>query len=61
MTFFKRNENGRLAMSSLDLQILIGEMFYVAKDEDEIDWIRENLEAVVDMCEEERLEELEEF
>lgn len=59
MAIFKRAQGGTLGLDTLGLQILIGDMFMLAKDEDEIDWIRDNLESVIDMGAEEAAEELE--
>lgn len=47
--FFYKNENGRLVCRTLDLQILIESMFDAAESDDDIDWIQEQLEQVVEM------------
>lgn len=58
MSIFTRNEDGRLIMKSLDLQILFGDMFSVAKNEDDVNWILENIQGYAEALSEERLEEL---
>ncbi|MEF3330578.1 hypothetical protein [Oceanobacillus oncorhynchi] len=57
-SFFTRTQQGKLKCDSLDLQILIGEMFYVAKTEEEVEWIHEQLESVIDIASEEAVEEI---
>lgn len=58
MGIFTRNEDGRLVMQSLELQILLGDMFSVAKDEGEVEWILENIQGYAEVISEEKLEEL---
>lgn len=58
MTLFSRTENGKLFVSTLDLQIFFGELFTLAKDESEVDFILENIQGVVELVSEERMEKL---
>ena len=59
MSIFSRNEQGSLSMRTLDLRILIEDLFHVAKNEEEVEWIHEIIQSVVDAISEERIEELE--
>lgn len=44
-----RNRNGTLALKHLDLEIFLGEMFLKCKSEEEIDWLKEEISATVDL------------
>ncbi|MBS5822422.1 MAG: hypothetical protein KID00_00945 [Clostridium argentinense] len=54
-----RNEKGKLEFKSLDMQIFISDLFAECKTEKEINWVEEQLQAIVECSAEERLEELE--
>lgn len=54
-----RNEKGKLALKSLDFQILISDMFTECKDQREIEWLGEALSGIVECSAEERLDEIE--
>lgn len=60
MTFFNRTERGILQVRSLNLQIFFGELFEIAETEDEVEWILDNLQTVIEILSEERIEHLEE-
>ncbi|MPM84216.1 hypothetical protein SDC9_131287 [bioreactor metagenome] len=55
-----RNENGKLRFKSLDMQILIGDLFAECKTEKEVNWLEEQLQPIVECSAEERRNELEE-
>lgn len=59
MTIVERIENGNLKINTLDLQILIGDMFELCKNEHEVEFISENIIGTVENISEERLEEIE--
>lgn len=44
-----RNRNGTLALKHLDLEIFLGELFLKCKSEEEIDWLKEEISATVDL------------
>lgn len=54
-----RNAKGKLEFKSLDMQIFIGDLYAECKTEKEINWVEEQLQAIVECSAEERLEELE--
>lgn len=54
-----RREDGRLVLQSLDLEILIGDLFALCKNERETEWLEENLAGVVEVEAERRRDELE--
>lgn len=56
---FMTRKNGQLCMQSLDVQIMIGDMFEACKNEHEVEWLQEQLLSIVECIGEERLEELE--
>ena len=55
-----RNENGKLALNSLDLQIFLGDLFGKCKNEHEIGWLKEEITGITECIADERSEELEE-
>ena len=54
----ERAENGKLKINSLDLQILIGDMFELCKTEHEIEFVSESIIGTAENITEEMLEEL---
>ena len=44
-----RNRNGTLALKHLDLEIFLGELFLKCKSEEEIDWLKEEINETVDV------------
>lgn len=44
----KRNENGKLKFSSLDFEILIGDLLIECKNDDEINWLEYQLKTIVE-------------
>ncbi|WP_187291538.1 hypothetical protein [Clostridium novyi] len=54
----ERNENGKLFLKSLDLQIFLGDLYAKCKSECEVEWIEEELADAVECLAQERMEEL---
>lgn len=44
----KRSENGKLKFSSLDFEIFIGDLFIECENDNEIDWLEEQLKGAVE-------------
>ncbi len=57
---FTRNENNKLRVSSPKLEILLDTMLYQAKNEEELDWIYEQITSATDAMYEEVLESINE-
>lgn len=55
----KRNEENKLQFDALGMQIFIGELFEKCNSEHEVNWMEENIQNIVEMIAEERLDELE--
>lgn len=55
----KRNENGKLVLQSLDLQIFFGELFEECENEREVEWLTEQICETAECIGEERLNEIE--
>jgi hypothetical protein len=51
-------ENGKLKFSSLDFEILIGDMYSECETEKEIEWLKEQLQPIIEGLADERIEEL---
>lgn len=51
-----RGLSGKLQLSTLDLKILIGDMFLKCENQEERDWLKEQLNEVVDSIHEEATE-----
>lgn len=54
----KRKENGKLVLSSLDLQIFLGDLFEECENEKEVEWLTEQICEAAECVGEERLEEM---
>lgn len=54
----KRNENGKLIVNTLDLNIFIGELFHNCMTEHEVEWIAEMLVGTVECGVHDRLLDL---
>lgn len=52
MSFFTRTKTGGLKVDTLDLQIFFDDLFYLAKDEEEIDFIYETIESCMEISRE---------
>ena len=57
---FTRNENNKLIVSTPELEILLDTMLYKAKNEEELEWIYEQITSATDMLYEEVLESINE-
>ena len=57
---FTRNENNKLRVSYPKLEILMDTMLYQAKNEEELDWIYEQITSATDAMYEEVLESINE-
>ena len=53
-----RKENGKLSLSSLDLQILFGDLYEKCKTTHEVDWLSEQLVGYAESMQEERNDEI---
>lgn len=53
-----RNENGKLVLKSLDLQIFLGDLFEKCENEHEIEWLQNQITECTECIAEERKEEL---
>lgn len=53
-----RNEKGRLVFNRLDFEILIGELYSKCETEDEVEWLEEQLQSIIECSAEERIDEL---
>lgn len=58
-SYIKRNERNKLELKLLDFQVMIGEIFEKCENQVEVEWVKEQLESVVEVCSEERIEDLE--
>lgn len=54
----ERTENGKLKINTLDLEILIGDMFDLCKNEHEVDFVIDAITGAVEIISEEMLDEL---
>jgi len=54
----ERNEEGRLKFDSLGMEIFIGGLFQKCNTEHEVNWLEEQLQDIVEMSAEEKLDEL---
>jgi hypothetical protein len=50
--------DGKLALNSLDMEILVGDLFYKCNTKEEVEWFQEQLTSCIECLAEERLEEL---
>jgi hypothetical protein len=53
----KRTESGGLSVSYLDIQIFFDDLFEICKNEDEIEWLYENLSSALEVSREERIDQ----
>jgi hypothetical protein len=51
-------ENGKLLLSSLDFEILIGDLYEKCESEQEIEWLQDQLASIVECLAEERMDEI---
>ena len=53
-----RNENGKIVLQALDMQIFLGELFEKCQTEHEVEWVQYELTSMVDLIADERLDEI---
>lgn len=53
----KRNEKGKLVLNTLDLQVFLGDLFYMCKTEKEVSFLLENIIECTECIAEEVIEE----
>lgn len=58
--YIEKTESGRICLGTLSLEIFIGEIFEVCDNEEQIEFVKENLIDIIECVADERLEELEE-
>lgn len=54
----KRIENGRLKLNGLELEVFIDDLFQKCNTTKEIEWINDELNSMLDVCYERRIEEI---
>ena len=59
MSILTRTKEGKLQISCLDLEIMLGDLFASCKTEKELDFVRDNLEGATEKIYDERLDEIE--
>jgi len=55
-----RNERNKLELNILDVQIFLDDLFAECENEDEIEWLQNELMEYVDIASEQRKDEVEE-
>lgn len=58
MKLISRNENGKLFVHSLDLEIFIGDLFANCKTESEIEFVKDAIIGATEIVAEDYIEEL---
>jgi hypothetical protein len=58
--YIEKTKSGRICLGTLSLEIFIGEIFEVCDNEEQIEFVKENLIDIIECVADERLEELEE-
>jgi hypothetical protein len=53
-----RNENGKLKLNTLDAEIFFGDLLYKAKNESELEFIKDNLVGIIENIYEEVLDNI---
>ena len=57
--YIEKTENGRICLGTLSLEIFIGEIFEVCDNEEQIEFVKENLIDIIECVADERTEEIE--
>lgn len=55
---FERKSNGKIICNAIELEILMLDLLDTAKDEEECEWIREQIDDCLDLVFDEKVEEL---
>jgi hypothetical protein len=54
-----RNERGKLKFNTLEMEIMFDDLFDICKNQDEIEWLQEQLQSYVEGAANEKIEWLE--